>query len=131
MISNACVFVAQRVRVFNLTILTWQMRSDDDPDGLQGRAPSSGLSVEPVELEEARVMHLSTPNHVPHPKPQRQPTSLACPHCVLLRVAQVRQTAAPALNDLTLLARHSADPKPTQTAAHTCLKGRARPHYPL
>jgi hypothetical protein len=32
-------------------------------------------------------MHLSTSNHAPHPKPQRQPTPLACPHRVLLRVA--------------------------------------------
>ena len=70
-------------------------------------------------------MHLSTSNHAPHPKPQRQTTPLACPHRVLLRVAlgQTDRRTGPK--------RPGIAPTPSRRKQpRHCLQGRARPHAP-
>ena len=68
-------------------------------------------------------MHLSTSNHAPHPKPERQPTPLACPHRVLLRVdlGQTDRRTGPKRPDIAPIPSRRKQPR-------TCLKGRARPH---
>ena len=56
------------------------------------KTPTSQRTTRRATVEEDRTtqapsqMHLPTSNHVPHPKPQRQHTPLACPHRVLLRI---------------------------------------------
>ena len=69
-------------------------------------------------------MHLSTSNHAPHPKPERQPTPLACLHRVLLRVdlGQTDRRTGPKRPDIAPIPSRRKQPR-------TCLKGRARPHF--
>ena len=68
-------------------------------------------------------MHLSTSKHAPHPKPERQPTPLACLHRVLLRVdlGQTDRRTGPKRPDIAPIPSRRKQPR-------TCLKGRARPH---
>jgi hypothetical protein len=68
-------------------------------------------------------MHLPKTNHVPHPKPQRQHTPLACPHRVLLRITldQTDRRTGPERPDIAPTPSRRKQPR-------HCLQGRARPH---